>query len=137
MAEDVSSADRGALEESMEQMARMAKRRSITVDTVVGMWDPGMAKNVDELIVLSLRDLKVHIVEEPAEKLFLYMWNHVDDWPDESSRRLLQIVFCRFFDTMRYMVAYRGKFRGSKITGLTCSRKDAHVELKQRGLTRR
>jgi len=125
------------LGEAMEMMAKAGKRSRIDVDSIRSDFPGELAREVDKLILSTLVQVRVNIPKDPAEKMLVYMWKNVDDWPGDRSRSVLQVVFSRFLDSMTYLSAYRGSFQGDKIQVAGLTKQQALAELRARGLTKR
>ena len=94
--------------------------------------------DIDALIVQSLQALRPDVPVEPAEKLFERMSKVIDGWAKEPAEELdaLGYIYMRLFDSMRYMVAYKAKFRGKAMERTEFSKEDALRVLRERGLAK-
>lgn len=95
-----------------------------------------LGSSCDSLVSEALTKLSRKIKSDPAEKLLDRMARVVDSWKDDESQRVLGMIFVRLTDTMHYMVAYKGKFRGVDRKP-SIPKSEALSVLRLRGLTRK
>jgi hypothetical protein len=127
------------IDEAIAQMVKIGRRRSITAARLrysLIMEDVDLCKRTDELIAETLTALKRIVPDDTGEKLFERISKVVDGWADVDEQNTLAIIFYRLMDSMRFMVAYRGKFRGKERKS-SMSKSEALAELKERGIGKR
>ena len=129
--------ERAAIDAAIEQWAKLGKRRGVFSDKRYReiREDQDLNKRADEMIADGLVSIKTKVKEDTAEKLFDRLAKVVDDWTDKDQQMTLAIIFFRYMDTMRYFMAYRGKYRGKERKS-SLTKQEALAELKARGLTR-
>ena len=134
----VSKDDEKLIDEAILQMVKMSRRRSISIPVLrsaLVLADSDLCHRIDELLAEAMISLK-RLVEDAGEKLYERMDKVIDEWEDVDEQRALGIIFFRFMDTMRYMTAFKGKFRGYP-RKYNISKDQALVELESRGLGKR
>lgn len=129
--------ERMAIDAAIEQWAKLGKRRGVFSDKRYReiREDQDLNKKADEMIADGLISIKTKVKEDTAEKLFDRLAKVVDDWTDKDQQMTLAIIFFRYMDTMRYFMAYRGKYRGKERKS-SLTKQEALAELKARGLTK-
>lgn len=135
----VSEAELKHIDEAIAQMVKIGRRRSITTPRLRPsfiMEDVDLCKRTDEVIAEGLTSLKRLVPDDTGEKLFERIAKVVDGWTDHDEQTTLAVIFFRLMDSMRFMIAYRGKFRGKERKS-SLSKSDALAELKQRGIGKR
>lgn len=127
------------IDEAILQMVKIGRRNSVTADRLrpsLIMADVELCKRTDDVIAEALISLKRTVPDDTGEKLFERISRVVDDWRDRDEQTTLAVIFFRFMDSMRYMIAFRGKFRG-KPRKSSVSKDEALAELKLRGIGKR
>ena len=131
--------ERGAIDAAIETMAKIGRGRAVYAEKP----RPGeilandeLCAATDELIAETLTSVRKVVSDDTAEKFFDRMSKVVDDWKDRDEQMTLAVIFFRLMDTMRFLIAYRGKYRGKTRTS-SMSKDEALAELKIRGLTKR
>lgn len=127
------------IDEAIAQMVKTGRDRSITAKKLrhqIVNDDAKLCKQVDQLIAETLTSLKRKVPEDTGEKLHERISKVVDGWADQDEQTTLGVIFYRLVDSMRYMVAYREKFRGLPRQS-SISKSDALAELKVRGIGKR
>jgi len=134
----ITDEERVALDETILQWATLGKRRGVFSESIryrVIISNEELCKKADELIAEGLTSVKSKVKEDTAEKLFDHLAKVVDGWKDRDQQTTLAIIFFRYMDTMRYFMAYRGKYRGKERKS-SLTKQEAVAELKARGLTK-
>lgn len=134
----ITDEERDAIDAAIKDWATLGKRRGVFADKLRYseiVTNDELCKKADELIVEGLTAVKAKVKEDTAEKFFDRLVKVVDDWKDQDQQTVLAIVFFRFMNTMRYFMAYRGKYRGKELKS-SLTKQDALAELKARGLTK-
>jgi hypothetical protein len=133
----VTDTERDAIDSAIAGMALVGKGRGVyharpRPSEILGNED--LCQATDKLIAEVLTSVRKAVPEDTAEKFYERMAKVVDDWKDHDEQMTLAVVFFRLMDTMRFLIAYRGKFRGKARTS-SMSKDEALAELKVRGLT--
>lgn len=134
----ITDSERAAIDAAIEQWAKLGKRRGVFSESTRYreiIADQDLCKRADELIAEGLVSIKTKVKEDTAEKMFDRLAKIVDDWKDRDEQTTLAIVFFRYMDTMRFFMAYRGKYRGRERKS-SLTKQEALAELKARGLTK-
>jgi hypothetical protein len=129
--------ERNAIDNAIAGMALVGRGRGVYHERPRPseiLMNEELCKATDKLIAEVLTSVRKVVPEDTAEKFFERMSKVVDDWKDYDEQMTLAVIFFRLLDTMRFLVAYRGKFRGKARTS-SMSKDDALAELKVRGLT--
>lgn len=131
--------ERDAIDSAIAGMALVGKGRGVYWERPRPseiLLKEDLCQATDKLIAEVLTSVRKAVPDDTAEKFFERMAKVVDDWQDKDEQLTLAVVFFRLMDTMRFLIAYRGKFRGKARTS-SMSKDDAFAELKVRGLTKR
>jgi hypothetical protein len=116
--------ERNAIDNAIAGMALVGRGRGVYHERPRPseiLMNEELCKATDKLIAEVLTSVRKVVPEDTAEKFF-----------ERMSK--VAVIFFRLLDTMRFLVAYRGKFRGKARTS-SMSKDDALAELKVRGLT--
>ena len=135
----ISDDERNAIDNAIAGMGLVGKGRGVYHDRPRPseiLANEELCKSTDKLIAEVLTSIRKSVPEDTAEKFFERMAKVVDDWKDREEQLTLAVIFFRLMDTMRFLIAYRGKFRG-KARSSSMSKDEALAELKVRGLTKR
>ena len=133
----ISDDERNAIDSAIAGIALVGKGRGVYHDRPRPseiLANDELCRSTDRLIAEVLTSVKKAVPDDTAEKFYERMAKVVDDWKDRDEQMTLAVVFFRLMDTMRFLIAYRGKFRGKARTS-SMSKEEALAELKVRGLT--
>jgi hypothetical protein len=134
---ELSEAERNVIDAAILNMAKSGKRRGAFCSSLVNLRsDKDACKQADELIAETLISIMRDVPDSAGEKLFERISRVLDSWSDIDQQRVLGTIFIRFMDTMLYMIAYKGKFRGIN-RNMSILKEDALAELRIRGLARK
>lgn len=135
----VSEAELKYIDDAIAHMVKVGRRQSITAPRIryqVIMSDADLLKRTDELLAETLTSLKRQVPDDTGEKLFERITKVVDGWADHDEQNTLAVIFYRLMDSMRFMIAYRGKYRGIERKS-SMTKSEALAELKLRGIGKR
>jgi len=128
----LSSGEEKQIDDAIDYMATRVRRLGISFDRMYEINDrKSVYKEIDKVIADVFSGLRKKKIVDFAEKLFDRLGSR--SLKEEDPMAEMNISHYRLMDTMEYVVAFKGAFRGEKIES-RMSKADAKVQLKKRGL---